>query len=153
MPKRDSALRIGLIMGLVLAVTGLILTFLWQAINAEGFGGIFNIGASITILMMAGAFAARRFASPALTGLVTGVTSAIIGTPLNAILGLSNTNALSQLQQQTGTTQGEAQAVLGAALVIGTIIAAILGALFGALFGWLGGKLFGQGRDATTYRT
>lgn len=152
MPKRDSALKIGLIMGLVAFLTYLVFDFIFDAVGAPGFGDIFSIGSFITIMMIAGAIAGRRFASPALTGLVAGLVAGILGPIAGAIRGVPSTD-LSALQRQAGLSQDETQAVVGAAIVVAILLSALFGLAFGALFGWLGGKLFGKGRDATTYRT
>lgn len=129
-PKRDSALRIGVIFGIILFVTTLIISLLFQAINLPGVGGITNLFAQIIILMIAA------------------LVSSILGLIATAV-GLGNTNALGALQQQTGATEGQVAAVLGVAAILGLIFSALLG----AFFGWLGGKLFGSGRADSTYRT
>ncbi len=148
MPKRDSALRIGIIFGIILFVTSIIIGLLFREIGLPVVGGITNLFAQIIILMIAGSTAARRFASGALSGLIAAAVSSILGL-IAAAVGLGDTNALGALQQQTGATEGQAAAVLGVAAIIGLIFSALLG----AFFGWLGGKLFGSGRADLTYRT
>ncbi len=147
-PRRDRALRIGVIFGVILFITSLLISAIFRALDLPQVGGITNFFAQIIILMIAGAIAARRFTSSALSGLVTALVSTVLGL-IAAALGLSNTNLLNSAQQQTGATEGQVAAVLGTAAILLLIVSALLG----ALFGWLGGKLFGRDRADSTHRT
>ncbi len=147
-PRRDSALRIGVIFGVILFITTFLISTIFTVLDLPGVGSITNLFAQIIILMIAGAIAARRFTSSALSGLIAALVSTVLGL-IAAAVGLGNTNALGALQQQTGATEGQVAAVLGTA----AILALIFSALLGALFGWLGGKLFGRDRADSTHRT
>ena len=138
MPKRDSAAKIGGIFGVILFLTSLIIGFIFRELGAVGAGGITNFFAQITILMIAGAIAARRFASGALSGLTASLVSSVLG----ILAGLAGLRAAANvLQGQTNVSAEAAATVLGVAAILALTLAALLG------------KLFGMGRDATTYRT
>lgn len=149
MPKRDSALKIGLIFGVLIFITTLILGFLLSQIST-GLAGIFNLGTLVTMLMITGAIAARRFASAALSGLVAAVTNTI----LQVIAGLIGLTAGVATGGMPGLPDlsGDQAAIAITAVVIGLILGLAFAAAIGALFGWLGGLLFGKGRADSTYR-
>lgn len=161
-PNRDSALRIGLIFGVILALVGLLVSLIAQATGFADFWSIFNFGALVAITMTAGAFARRRFASGALAGLVTALTSTLINLALSLLnvtrSGFDLNQIAAQVQQTFGArgqqiTAEQARNIVTTAGIITALVALLILALLGALFGWLGGRLFGRGRDATTYRT
>lgn len=150
-PVRESPVKVGLIFGVVIAVVSLILNFLWRALNLESFGSLFNLVSLLVMFGVTGNTAARRLANPALSGLIAGVVSTL----LNFLIGLAGVGGqvgagLGQLQRQSGLSEGEARAALGAAAIFALLFALGFFGALGALFGWIGGKLARRDR-ATAY--
>ena len=146
---RRSALPVGLLFG-VLALLSFVGALFVEATVEPGVGGIASLVSLAVVLLVAGAMGSRRFASGALSGLLSALVCGVLLLGLAALGIGALADAAGGLETLLGNVDLSPDQIASSFLTTAAIILGVL-ALAGLLLGWLGAKLFGRRKRRATF--